>query len=45
MHADQPGLLMRRRLLELLRSHGEQEIHRGTRLPPAPDIQGDSPCS
>ncbi|MBC7728893.1 MAG: Rieske (2Fe-2S) protein, partial [Microbacteriaceae bacterium] len=27
MPSDQPGLIMRRRLLELLRAHGEEEIH------------------
>ncbi len=28
MAADQPGLIMRRRLLELLEAHGEREVHR-----------------
>lgn len=27
MPADQPGLIMRKRLLELLRAHGEEEVH------------------
>lgn len=45
MHADQPGLLMRRRLLELLRSSGEQEIHGGIRSLQAANIQGDDRCS
>ncbi|NSL53814.1 aromatic ring-hydroxylating dioxygenase subunit alpha [Uliginosibacterium aquaticum] len=30
MAADQPGLIMRRRLLALLQAHGEQEVHRAT---------------
>ena len=31
MPADQPGLIMRKRLLALLRTHGEQEINRTLR--------------
>jgi len=44
MHADQPGLLMRRRLLELLAAHGEQEIHRGNLSRDAVRSEGDRPC-
>jgi phenylpropionate dioxygenase-like ring-hydroxylating dioxygenase large terminal subunit len=32
MASDRPGLIMRRRLLELLREHGEDEVRRGTAL-------------
>jgi hypothetical protein len=28
MPSDRPGMIMRRRLLELLRSHGEEEVTR-----------------
>jgi hypothetical protein len=28
MAADQPGLIMRKRLLALLEQHGEREVHR-----------------
>jgi phenylpropionate dioxygenase-like ring-hydroxylating dioxygenase large terminal subunit len=30
MDSDRPGLLIRRKLMELLSSHGEQEVHRNT---------------
>lgn len=30
MQSDRPGIIMRRRFLELLRAHGEDEVHRGT---------------
>ncbi len=30
MPSDQPGLIIRRQLLDLLHAHGEQEVHRGT---------------
>lgn len=30
MPSDKPGLVIRRQLLELLRAHGEEEIHRGS---------------
>jgi hypothetical protein len=29
MASDKPGLVIRKQLLELLRAHGEEEIHRG----------------
>jgi hypothetical protein len=29
MPSDKPGLVIRKQLLELLRAHGEEEIHRG----------------
>jgi hypothetical protein len=35
MASDKPGLVIRKQLLELLRAHGEQEIHRGA-LPAFP---------
>lgn len=43
MPADQPGLIMRRRLLELLRAHGETEVHRGSVIPIV--TQGEPACS
>lgn len=33
MPSDKPGLVIRKQLLALLRAHGEEEIHRGNRLP------------
>jgi phenylpropionate dioxygenase-like ring-hydroxylating dioxygenase large terminal subunit len=30
MASDKPGLVIRKQILELLRAHGEEEIHRGT---------------
>ncbi|MBC7609154.1 MAG: aromatic ring-hydroxylating dioxygenase subunit alpha [Polaromonas sp.] len=32
MDSDRPGILIRRKLMELLARHGEQEIHRGSTL-------------
>ena len=29
MESDRPGILIRKKLLELLTRHGEQEVHRG----------------
>ncbi|HEY8359636.1 MAG TPA: Rieske (2Fe-2S) protein, partial [Ramlibacter sp.] len=37
MPSDKPGLVIRKQLLDLLRAHGEEEIHRGS-LPPARKI-------
>jgi hypothetical protein len=34
MQSDQPGLLMRRRLLQLLQDHGETEVFRHPAPPP-----------
>jgi phenylpropionate dioxygenase-like ring-hydroxylating dioxygenase large terminal subunit len=34
MVTDKPGMLMRKRLLELLHTHGEQEVHRWHRIHP-----------
>jgi len=33
MESDRPGMLIRKQLMELLRRHGEQEIHRGSVIP------------
>ena len=30
MDSDRPGILIRKKLLELLVKHGEQEVHRGS---------------
>jgi hypothetical protein len=35
MASDRPGMLMRKRLLALLREHGETEVHGWTRIHPA----------
>jgi phenylpropionate dioxygenase-like ring-hydroxylating dioxygenase large terminal subunit len=41
MASDRPGMIMRRRLLELLRAHGEHEVHGWTRSHPALET---APC-
>jgi len=40
MPSDRPGLIMRRRLLELLREHGEDEVH-GQARDPRPPLDTD----
>ena len=35
--SDRPGMLMRKRLLALLREHGEHEVHGWTRIQPVPE--------
>jgi phenylpropionate dioxygenase-like ring-hydroxylating dioxygenase large terminal subunit len=37
MASDRPGMLMRKRLLALLREHGETEVHGWTRIHPVPE--------
>lgn len=41
MASDRPGMIMRKRLLELLRAHGEKEVHGWTRIQPARET---APC-
>jgi hypothetical protein len=41
MASDRPGMLMRKRLLALLKEHGETEVHGWTRLRP---VQENVPC-
>jgi len=41
MASDRPGMLMRKRLLALLREHGETEKHGWTRIHPLPE---NTPC-
>jgi len=35
MDSDRPGMLIRKKLMELLAAHGEQEIHAGNTGQPA----------
>jgi hypothetical protein len=37
MASDRPGMLMRKRLLALLKEHGETEKHGWTRIHPVPE--------
>ena len=37
MDSDKPGMLIRKKLFELLRRHGEEEVHRGSWPEPAAD--------
>jgi hypothetical protein len=41
MASDRPGMLMRKRLLALLKEHGETEVHGWTRIQP---VQENVPC-
>jgi len=41
MASDRPGMLMRKRLLALLREHGETEVHGWTRIHP---VQENATC-
>jgi phenylpropionate dioxygenase-like ring-hydroxylating dioxygenase large terminal subunit len=41
MASDRPGMLMRKRLLALLKEHGEHEMHGWTRIQPVPE---NAPC-
>ncbi|MBX3585317.1 MAG: aromatic ring-hydroxylating dioxygenase subunit alpha [Ramlibacter sp.] len=38
MASDRPGMLMRKRLLQLLKEHGEAEVHGWTRIHPAQEV-------
>jgi phenylpropionate dioxygenase-like ring-hydroxylating dioxygenase large terminal subunit len=43
MLSDRPGMIMRRRLLELLRAHGETEVHGWLSVAPQPEKES-APC-
>jgi phenylpropionate dioxygenase-like ring-hydroxylating dioxygenase large terminal subunit len=43
MLSDRPGMIMRRRLLELLRAHGETEVHGWMSIAPQPEKES-APC-
>jgi hypothetical protein len=43
MPSDKPGLVIRKQLLDLLRAHGEEEIHRGSPTMPKKHIPIQAP--